>query len=122
MALGKIQTKDDPTQYYKVLAAAKHEIIAGMLEGFNTKEALQRAQSCLPHYIMQDSYQWYLYLFRHLVGKAQIESWAIVKLAINHLVTKINTICTGHSGALVIIMCHYALLRNGFRNQWQSNL
>eukprot|EP00957_Ditylum_brightwellii_P176067 13406852-Ditylum_brightwellii.AAC.1 len=91
-------------------------------EGFSIEEALSHAQSCLPYCIMCDSYQWYLVLFRHLVGKAQTESWAIVKLVIHHLVTKINSICTGHSGMLVIIMCHYALLKDGFGNQWQSNL
>eukprot|EP00957_Ditylum_brightwellii_P102871 7839418-Ditylum_brightwellii.AAC.1 len=50
-----------------------------------------------------------------------MEDWNIVKLAINHFVTNANTIHTGHSGTLVIIMQHYALLRDGFSDQWQSN-
>eukprot|EP00957_Ditylum_brightwellii_P030509 2310596-Ditylum_brightwellii.AAC.1 len=54
-------------------------------------------------------------------GKAQTEDWAIVKLAINHFVTKVNTIHDGHLGAFVIIMHHYVLLCDRFSGQWQSN-
>eukprot|EP00957_Ditylum_brightwellii_P102872 7839418-Ditylum_brightwellii.AAC.2 len=65
-ALGRIKTKEDLTQHYKVLAAAHHEVIAGIQsamtymfvrEGYGSKETAQRAQSCLPYRIMRDSYQ-----------------------------------------------------------------
>eukprot|EP00957_Ditylum_brightwellii_P053470 4052225-Ditylum_brightwellii.AAC.1 len=79
-ALGQIKTKEDLTQHYKVLVSSQHKVIAGMLssmkyvfirEGYNSKEALQRAQPCLPYRIMRDAYQWYLDLFHHLVGQIQ---------------------------------------------------
>eukprot|EP00957_Ditylum_brightwellii_P107935 8233177-Ditylum_brightwellii.AAC.1 len=66
-ALGCIKTKEDLTQYYKVLVLAQHEGIAGMLssmtyvfvhEGYTSKEASQRSQSCLPYCIMRDADQW----------------------------------------------------------------
>eukprot|EP00957_Ditylum_brightwellii_P048018 3646184-Ditylum_brightwellii.AAC.2 len=115
ISLDKICIKEDLTQYYKVLAAAQHKIIARMLllmiyifvrEGYSSKEALQRIQSCIPYPIMRDLYQWYLDLLRHLLGKAQTEIWTDVKLAISHIVTKVNTIHISHSGAL-IMTCPY---------------
>eukprot|EP00957_Ditylum_brightwellii_P042862 3244392-Ditylum_brightwellii.AAC.1 len=57
-ALGKVWIKEDLDHFYKVLASAQHEVIAGMLasmsyasvrEGYTACWARQKAQSCLPY-------------------------------------------------------------------------